>query len=131
MFTHQNTDDETSGYLSDRLSPLMFTNQFHQTPCGKSLKDYSNYIYPSSSDETAPNKESMKMEDCRKMSKHQIPSVLDIDDVGHETDFSMPKYAQINSHDLVIGILFQSYCLPLIIERRCRYAQTCEAMHHA
>lgn len=93
-FVHQNTDEETSGYLSDRMSPLMWTNQMahpnqsqHQQPLPA---DFSNYIYPSSGDELAPEMENMNIDERRRISKHKIAQ-RDIDDNGHETDFSMPK----------------------------------------
>lgn len=95
QFVHQNTDEETSGYLSDRMSPLMWANQMQHQPQyqqQQSLpKDYSNYIYPSSGDELAPELDAMKIEERRRIPKHKAPTARDIDDNGHETDFSMPK----------------------------------------
>lgn len=101
-FVHQNTDEETSGYLtqSDRMSPVMWTKQiphppqFHhlqQHPHAHQPKDYSNYIYPSSGDELVPELEDMKIEERRRIQKHRAPPVCDTDDNGHETDFTMPK----------------------------------------
>lgn len=93
-FGHQNTDEETSGYLSDRMSPLMWANQMQQPAQSHRQpnlpKDYSNYIYPSSGDELAPELDAMKIEERRRIPKHKAPAHL-IDDNGHETDFSIPK----------------------------------------
>lgn len=97
---HQNTDEDTSGYLSDRLSPLMWAAQMqHQSqhqqqpnPHQSNVpKEYSNYIYPSSGDELAPELDAMNIEERRRISKHKAPTHRDIDHNGHETDFSMPK----------------------------------------
>lgn len=92
-FVHQNTDEDTSGYLSDRMSPLMWANQMeHQNQPQQHQpqlpKDFSNYIYPSSGDELAPEIENMKIEERRRIPKHKLPA-RDIDD--NDTDFSMPK----------------------------------------
>lgn len=92
-FVHQNTDEDTSGYLSDRMSPLMWANQMsHQNQSQQHPpqlpKDFSNYIYPSSGDELAPEIENMKIEERRRMPKHKLPA-RDIDD--NDTDFSIPK----------------------------------------
>lgn len=104
QFVHQNTDEETSGYLSaglsDRMSPQMWTKQmphqpqFHhlqQHPTSNLPKNFSNYIYPSSGDELAPELDEMKIEERRRIPKHRPPPVCEIDDNGHETDFTMPK----------------------------------------
>lgn len=95
-FVQPNTDEETSGYLSDRMSPLMWANEMHRPPHQPHQKpslpkDYSNYIYPSSGDELAPEIDAMKIEERRRLPKHKPPVVVDIDDNGHETDFSIPK----------------------------------------
>lgn len=107
QFVHQNTDEETSGYLSaglsDRMSPQMWSKQmpqqpqFHhvqQHPKPNLPKDFSNYIYPSSGDELVPELDEMKIEERRRIPKHRQPppsSTSEIDDNGHETDFTMPK----------------------------------------
>lgn len=100
QFLHQNTDEETSGYLSDRMSPQMWTKQIpHQTqfhnlqqhPHSHPPKDFSNYIYPSSGDELAPEFDEMKIDERRRIPKHRPPPVSEIDDNGHDTDFTMPK----------------------------------------
>lgn len=105
QFVHQNTDEETSGYLtqSDRMSPVMWTkqiphqSQFHHlqqhphTHQSNLPKDFTNYIYPSSGDELVPELDGMKIEERRRISKHRAPPVCEIDDNGHETDFTMPK----------------------------------------
>lgn len=99
QFIHQNTDEETSGYLStgpsDRMSPQMWTKQIpHQSQFHHphQTKDFSNYIYPSSGDELAPELDEMKIEERRRLPKHRPPPpVSEIDDNGHETDFTMPK----------------------------------------
>lgn len=90
-FIQPNTDEETSGYLSDRMSPLMWANEMHRKSHQKPNlpKDYSNYIYPSSGDELAPDVDAMKIEERRRIPKHK-PSVREIDD-NEETDFSIPK----------------------------------------
>lgn len=92
-FLHQNTDEETSGYLSDRMSPLMWTNQHQQQQSQHQPhipKDFSNYIYPSSGDELAPEMDAMKIEERRRFPKHKPPQ-RQLNDNGHETDFSIPK----------------------------------------
>lgn len=93
-FAQSNTDEETSGYLSDRMSPLMWANKMqHQNRLNQQpdlSKDYSNYIYPSSGDELAPEIDSMKIEERRRISKHKPPH-FESDDKEHETDFSIPK----------------------------------------
>lgn len=111
-FVQPNTDEETSGYLSDRMSPLMWNemqqrqhphlhqrqHQSHQKP---SLpKDYSNYIYPSSGDELAPDVDAMKIEERRRLPKHKPPPAREADDNGHETDFSIPKWVKYFVHFL-------------------------------
>lgn len=90
-FIQPNTDEETSGYLSDRMSPLMWANEMHRQSHQKPNlpKDYSNYIYPSSGDELAPDVDAMKIEERRRIPKHK-PPVREIDD-NEETDFSIPK----------------------------------------
>lgn len=94
-FMHQNTDEETSGYLSDRMSPLMWPNQMsHPTQSQHQHlpKDYSNYIYPSSGDELAPEMNAMNIEERerRRIPKHKPAPTRDHIN-GHETDFTMPK----------------------------------------
>ncbi|XP_031632569.1 uncharacterized protein LOC116346573 [Contarinia nasturtii] len=94
-FLHQNTDEETSGYLSDRMSPLLWANQNqHQQQQSQHQphlpKDFSNYIYPSSGDELAPEMDAMKIEERRRVPKHK-PLPRQMNDNGHETDFSIPK----------------------------------------
>lgn len=96
QFVHQNTDEETSGYLSDRMSPLMWPNQNQhqqQSQPQHLPKDFTNYIYPSSGDELAPEIDAMKIEERRRIHpKHKpAPSTRGIHDNGHETDFSIPK----------------------------------------
>lgn len=97
QFVQQNTDEETSGYMSDRMSPLMWANQMaqqsqyqHQQHSHQQNlpKTYSNYIYPSSGDELAPEMDVMKIEERRRVPKHKPPT-REIDDT--ETDFSIPK----------------------------------------
>lgn len=90
-FIQPNTDEETSGYLSDRMSPLIWANEMHRQSHQKPNlpKDYSNYIYPSSGDELAPDVDAMKIEERRRIPKHK-PFVREIDD-NEETDFSIPK----------------------------------------
>lgn len=107
QFVHQNTDEETSGYLSaglsDRMSPQMWSKQMphqprfqhaQQHPKPSLPKDFSNYIYPSSGDELVPELDEMNIEERRRIPKHRPPpppSASEIDDNGHETDFTMPK----------------------------------------
>lgn len=100
-FVHQNTDEETSGYLSDRMSPVMSwanqmpnQSQYHRPELAHQqnrAKEFSNYIYPSSGDELAPELDAMKIDERRRIPKHKASQLRDIDDNGHDTDFSIPK----------------------------------------